>query len=145
MSEATEQKFHIKYDSMTAVFADHVVLNGANGAFILDFASTIVSDPNAGQATIPVHTRVAMTHQGAAQLPQLLSNAFSQGAKKGAASGAAPGAGQSAAPDAGSARPAAAAGSQPQGQRPAQGASQQSSAQRPAQGGSSGPGAGGAR
>jgi hypothetical protein len=79
MSDPAEQKFHLKYDSMTALYADQVVLSGANGAFILDFASSMVSDPGAHQATIPVHTRIAMTHQGAAQLLQLLSNAFAQG------------------------------------------------------------------
>ena len=76
MSDQTDQKFHLKYDSMTAVFADHVVLNGINGAFILDFASSVVSDQGSGQSTIPVHTRIAMTHHGAAQLLRLLSNAF---------------------------------------------------------------------
>jgi len=119
MSESTEQKFHLKYDSMTALFADHVVLNGANGAFILDFASTMVSDPGAHQSTIPVHTRIAMTHQGAAQLLNLLSNAFAQAGdkEKGAAQ-------QRPA----QATPAQGAAAQ---QRPAQGATPQ---QRPAQG-----------
>lgn len=85
MSEQSEKKLHLKYESMTAVFADHVALNGLNGAFILDFASPMVSDPVSGEATIPVHTRIAMTRQGAAQLLQLLSNAFAAGARKGAA------------------------------------------------------------
>jgi hypothetical protein len=85
MSDQPEQKFHLKYDSMTAVFADHVVLNGINGAFILDFASSMVNDPSTGRSTIPVHTRIAMSHQGAAQLSQLLANAFAAGARNEAA------------------------------------------------------------
>jgi hypothetical protein len=85
MSDQPEQKFHLKYESTTAVFADHVVLNSINGAFILDFASSMVSDPGTGQSTIPVHTRIAMTHQGAAQLLQLLSNTFAAGSKTGGA------------------------------------------------------------
>jgi len=71
-----QPQYHLKYETMTAVFADHVILNGTNGGVVLDFASSIVNDPETGQATIPVHTRVAMTLHGAAQLQQLLANAF---------------------------------------------------------------------
>lgn len=76
------QKLHLKYESMTAVFADHVVLNSTNGGVILDFASSIVSDPGSGDSTIPVHTRIAMTHHGAAQLLRMLSGLFTQAAPK---------------------------------------------------------------
>ncbi|MCB1077788.1 MAG: hypothetical protein KDM63_05630 [Verrucomicrobiae bacterium] len=80
------QKLHLKYESMTAVFADHVVLNSTNGGVILDFASSIVSDPGSGDSTLPVHTRVAMTHHGAAQLLRMLSGLFTQ-AQQGAQQG----------------------------------------------------------
>lgn len=73
---APTQKYHLKYESMTAVFADHVVLNGIGGGVILDFASAVVGDPKTGDSTIPVHTRVAMTHQGAAQLYRMLAGLF---------------------------------------------------------------------
>ncbi|MCB1204790.1 MAG: hypothetical protein KDN18_11070 [Verrucomicrobiae bacterium] len=90
MSEQSDTKFNLKYESMTAVFADHVVLNRLNGAVILDFASAMVGDPGSGQSTIPVHTRIAMTHQGAALLLQLLSNAFASGTAKDASPDAPP-------------------------------------------------------
>lgn len=73
-----QQRFHIKYETMTAVFADHVVLNGTNGGLLLDFASSIVADPVTGESTIPVHTRVAMTLNGAAQLHRMLSGVFNR-------------------------------------------------------------------
>jgi hypothetical protein len=77
-AQPQQQRFHIKYETMTAVFADHVVLNGTNGGLLLDFASSIVADPVTGESTIPVHTRVAMTLNGAAQLHRMLSGVFNR-------------------------------------------------------------------
>jgi len=71
-----QQKYHLNYESLTAVFADHVVLNSTSGGLIFDFASCTVSDPGSGDATVPIHTRVAMTNNGAAQLYELLSGVF---------------------------------------------------------------------
>ena len=72
------RKFHLKYDSLTAVFADHVIVNGTNGGLLLDFASCVVNDPNTDESTVPVHTRVAMTTAGAAQLYRMLQGVFAQ-------------------------------------------------------------------
>lgn len=83
MNDQNQKKLHIKYESMTAVYADHVVLNNLNGAVILDFASAMVGDPGSGESTIPVHTRIAMTHQGASQLLQLLVNTFAPASPRG--------------------------------------------------------------
>lgn len=83
MNDQNQKKLHIKYESMTAVYADHVVLNNLNGAVILDFASAMVGDSGSGDSTIPVHTRIAMTHQGASQLLQLLINTFAPAPSKG--------------------------------------------------------------
>jgi hypothetical protein len=71
-----QQKYHLNYESLTAVFADHVVLNSTSGGLIFDFASCTVNDPGSGDATVPIHTRVAMTNNGAAQLFQLLAGIF---------------------------------------------------------------------
>jgi len=71
-----QQKYHLNYETLTAVFADHVVLNSTSGGLIFDFASCTVNDPGSGDATVPIHTRVAMTNNGAAQLYQLLAGVF---------------------------------------------------------------------
>lgn len=73
-----QQKYHLNYESLTAVFADHVVLNSTSGGLIFDFASCTVNDPGSGDATVPIHTRIAMTNNGAAQLFQLLAGVFQQ-------------------------------------------------------------------
>lgn len=71
-----QQRYHLNYETLTAVFADHVVLNATSGGLIFDFASCTVADPNSGDSTVPIHTRIAMTNNGAAQLYQLLSGVF---------------------------------------------------------------------
>ena len=73
-----EQKYHLNYETLTAVFADHVVLNSTSGGLIFDFASCTVNDPDSGDDTVPIHTRIAMTNHGAAQLYKLLSGVFTQ-------------------------------------------------------------------
>ena len=73
-----QQKYHLNYETLTAVFADHVVLNSTSGGLIFDFASCTVNDPGSGDATVPIHTRIAMTNNGAAQLFQLLAGVFQQ-------------------------------------------------------------------
>lgn len=73
---AQQQNYHLNYETLTAVFADHVVLNSTSGGLIFDFASCTVNDPGSGDATVPIHTRVAMTNNGAAQLYQLLAGVF---------------------------------------------------------------------
>ncbi len=77
-AQQQQQKYHLNYESLTAVFADHVVLNSTSGGLIFDFASCTVNDPGTGDATVPIHTRVAMTNNGAAQLYQLLAGVFQQ-------------------------------------------------------------------
>lgn len=94
-SQPQTQKYHLKYESLTAVFADHVVLNSTNGGLIFDFASCAVNDPTSGHATLPIHTRVAMTNHGAKQLYQLLRGVFEpKGAQTQDGGGAAPPAGE---------------------------------------------------
>ncbi len=75
-SAPQQQRYHLNYETLTAVFADHVVLNATSGGLIFDFASCTVADPNSGDSTVPIHTRIAMTNNGAAQLYQLLSGVF---------------------------------------------------------------------
>ena len=100
-----QQKYHLNYETLTAVFADHVVLNSTDGGLIFDFASCTVNDPGSGDATVPIHTRVAMTNNGAAQLFQLLAGVFQPPAPQQAGAGGA--AGEDAPPPAPPATPGA--------------------------------------
>ena len=63
----------IKYEDLTARYANHVLLNTGQEELYLDFTSGIVIDRAAGVSVMPIHTRIAMTPSGVVRLAQLLS------------------------------------------------------------------------
>ena len=65
----------IKYEDLTARYANHVLLNTGQEELYLDFTSGIVTDRAAGVSMMPIHTRIAMTPAGVVRLWQLLGQA----------------------------------------------------------------------
>ena len=65
----------IKYEDMTARYANHVLLNNGQEELYLDFSSGLIADRGAGVMVMPIHTRIAMTPAGVARLHQLLGQA----------------------------------------------------------------------
>ena len=65
----------IKYEDMTAKYANHALLNSGQEELYLEFSSGIVIDRAAGGAVMPIHTRIAMTPSGVVRLWQLLGQA----------------------------------------------------------------------
>lgn len=65
----------IKFEDMTARYANHVLLNTGQEELYLDFSSGIVTDRTAGVSVMPIHTRIAMTPSGVVRLWQLLGQA----------------------------------------------------------------------
>ena len=61
----------VRYDDMTARYANHVLVNTGNEEVYLDFTSGVVSQPGGG--VMPIHTRIAMTPSGVVRLAQLLA------------------------------------------------------------------------
>lgn len=71
---ATPQNVNLqlKYDDLTARYANHALVSVGNEEVYLDFTSGIVSD-RPGVQVMPIHTRIAMTPSGVVRLAQLLS------------------------------------------------------------------------
>ena len=65
----------VKFEDMTARYANHVLLNTGQEELYLDFSSGIVTDRAAGVSIMPIHTRIAMTPAGVVRLWQLLGQA----------------------------------------------------------------------
>jgi hypothetical protein len=85
----------VKYEDMTARYANHVLLNTGQEELYLDFSSGLVVDRAAGVSVMPIHTRIAMTPAGVVRLWQLLGQAVQnfqviQAGQQGAAGTAAP-------------------------------------------------------
>jgi hypothetical protein len=65
----------IKYEDLSAKYANHALLNSGQEELYLEFSSGIVVDRAAGGAIMPIHTRIAMTPSGIVRLWQLLGQA----------------------------------------------------------------------
>lgn len=62
----------VKYEDLTARYANHVLVSVGGEEVYLDFTSGAVPD-RPGSSIMPIHTRIAMTPSGVVRLAQLLS------------------------------------------------------------------------
>ena len=67
-----QQVLQLKYDDLTARYANHALVSVGAEEVYLDFTSGIVAD-RPGVSIMPIHTRIAMTPSGVVRLTQLLS------------------------------------------------------------------------
>ena len=67
-----QTKIQVKYEDLTARYANQVVLTTGQEEVYLDFSSGIIPDQGQGFATLPIHTRIAMTGGGLRRLYQVL-------------------------------------------------------------------------
>jgi len=80
MAKKEEQKrpnipIKIKYDATSATYANQFILNQNAEEVFVDFSSGPIPDPTTGQTMIPIHSRVALSYQGAKRLGDLLLDA----------------------------------------------------------------------
>lgn len=75
MSTQNPQQQHVlqvRYDDLTARYANHVLVNVGAEEVYLDFTSGVVPD-RPGVSLLPIHTRITMTPSGIVRLAQLLA------------------------------------------------------------------------
>jgi len=66
----------IRYEDMSAKYANQVLLNTTAEEIYLDFSPGIVADRGAGGAVLPIHTRIVMTPTGVLRLYQAIGQAL---------------------------------------------------------------------
>jgi Protein of unknown function (DUF3467) len=66
-------KLRIKYEELSAKYANQVIINSTPEEIYLDFSSGAISDPSTTDSVIPIHTRVAMSIPAARRLAQALN------------------------------------------------------------------------
>ena len=66
----------LRYDKTDTLFASQFIVNATREELIVNFSPGPLADPQSNQQLLPVHTRIAMTPQGAARLAQTLTNAL---------------------------------------------------------------------
>lgn len=73
-----QQQLQVKYEDMTARYANQVVLTTGQEEIFLDFSSGIIPDQGSGVSVLPIHTRIAMTAGGVRRLYQVLGQLFAK-------------------------------------------------------------------
>jgi len=81
-SDQQPQNFQLRYDETTAKYATQAVLNVTDDDVIINFASGLITENNNKQGILPIHTRIAMSHNNALRLAMLLNQALFQLSKK---------------------------------------------------------------
>jgi hypothetical protein len=69
------QKLKIKYEVTSAQYANQFLVNTTAEELFLDLSSGAVTDPASGDSVVPIHTRIAMSYNGARRLSQILAQA----------------------------------------------------------------------
>ncbi|ALG66890.1 DUF3467 domain-containing protein [Beggiatoa leptomitoformis] len=84
------QQVRVRYEQTTAIYASQFVLSVTGEEVIVNFSSGSLPDPATGEAHLPVHTRIALSPDGAKRLVNLLNQALaSSGTTETVSSGAA--------------------------------------------------------
>jgi hypothetical protein len=73
-NNTTQQQVRVRYNETSALFASQFIVNTSAEDVIINFSSGPLTDPGGGDTMLPVHTRIAMTREGARRLHAVLTN-----------------------------------------------------------------------
>jgi len=76
----TQQQIRVRYNETSALFASQFIVNTSAEDVTVNFSSGPITDPGSGETMLPVHTRIAMTREGARRLHAVLSNVLAPAA-----------------------------------------------------------------
>jgi hypothetical protein len=80
-----QQQVRVRYNETSALFASQFIINTSSEDLTINFSSGPITDPASGESVLPVHTRMAMTINGAHRLHTVLGNILKQQAEAAAA------------------------------------------------------------
>jgi ATP-dependent protease HslVU (ClpYQ) ATPase subunit len=81
-NSTTQQQIRVRYNETSALFASQFIVNTSAEDVTINFSSGPLSDPGSGDTMLPVHTRIAMTREGARRLHAVLSNILAPAKKE---------------------------------------------------------------
>jgi hypothetical protein len=73
----TETQLRVRYEQTQALYASQFVLNASEEEIIVNFSSGSLPDPQTGDTHLPIHSRIALSKEGARRLLNLLNQALS--------------------------------------------------------------------
>jgi hypothetical protein len=73
MEKKSEAKrITIRYTDTSALFSSQFLVNSTPEDITVGFSSGYMKDPGTDETSLPIHSRIAMTHAGAKRLHELL-------------------------------------------------------------------------
>lgn len=84
MAEETQNKQQIKvrYNETSALYSSQFILNSSDEDIVINFSSGPLVDPASGDTMLPIHTRIALTKDGARRLLGVLSRVLADSDNK---------------------------------------------------------------
>lgn len=73
----TEKQLCVRYEQTQALYASQFILNASEEEIIVNFSSGSLPDPQTGETHLPIHSRIALSKEGARRLLNLLNQALS--------------------------------------------------------------------
>ncbi len=87
--QQNQQQIKVRYSETSSLFASQFIVNTSAEDITINFSSGALSDPGGGETVLPVHTRIAMTLEGARRLHAVLGKVLAgQPADEGVPAGA---------------------------------------------------------
>jgi hypothetical protein len=75
---AQKQNIKVRYNETSALFASQFIINSTAEDLTINFSSGALSDPGSGETILPIHTRIALTMEGARRLQGVLNQVLNQ-------------------------------------------------------------------
>ena len=66
----------LRFDQTSALYAAQFVTNITPDEVVINFSSGVVADPASGENVLPIHSRIAMTRDGAKRLLTVLKQSL---------------------------------------------------------------------
>jgi hypothetical protein len=76
--EAKTQNIKVRYNETSALYASQFIINTTAEDLTVNFSSGALSDPGSGETILPIHTRIAMSPEGARRLQGILAQVLNQ-------------------------------------------------------------------
>jgi len=80
--QSKKQQIKVRYNETSALYASQFILNTSQEDITINFSSGPLNDPASGETVLPVHTRIALSMEGARRLYGILGQVLSQQSDK---------------------------------------------------------------
>ncbi|BCL63081.1 hypothetical protein DGMP_37740 [Desulfomarina profundi] len=74
----SNEQVTVRYNETSSLFASQFILNTSSDDVTISFSSGPLADPSGNGTILPVHSRIAMTRDGAKRLYEILGSVLAQ-------------------------------------------------------------------